>query len=291
VLVDRDSGQIVLDLTAAYDRIKAPLDQIAPKLAQELPSRDELRVVLLERTQLTTAWDLVDRVKGVITIATVVAVALLAAGIALSVERWRALARAGWIAVGGLAVLLLSLVVTRSYIADRISDAVYARAAKSGFGIVTHGLVVQSIVVAVIAGVVALAAGWTDRHGLVAWPEAARRGWRRVEVMVPGPGEAPAGAVTAGAAAGAAGVARAAGAVKAEVAGALDRVVARGGARARHGWRAAALLGVGLFAVLDPGGLTTVVVVLLGAGALYLALIEGLAVWRSPKQVVAPPPA
>jgi hypothetical protein len=34
-----------------------------------------------------------------------------------------------------------------------------------------------------------------------------------------------------------------------------------------------------------------VIVVRLGAGALYLALIEGLAVWRSPKQVVAPPPA
>lgn len=287
VLVDRDKGRIVLDLTATYDQIKAPLDQIAPKLAQELPSRDELRVVLLERSQLTAAWDLVDRMKDVITIATVVAVALLAAGVALSFERWRALALAGWITVGGLAVLLLALVVTRSAIADRISDTVYARAAKTGFGVVTHGLVVQSIVVAVIAAVIAIAARWTSRHGLAAWPEAARRAWRRIEVLVPPPGEVPAGQaptgrVRAGAPAGA-GVARAAGAVQAEATGALDRLLARDGVRAQHAWRALALLGIGLFAVLAPGGLTTVVVVLLGVGALYLALLEGFAAWRSPK--------
>ena len=55
-------------------------------------------------------------------------------------------------------------------------------------------------------------------------------------------------------------------------------------ARGVHAWRAAALLGLGLFAVLAPGGLTTVVVVLLGVGALYLALIEGVAALRSPRR-------
>jgi len=270
LLVDRDAEQIVLDLTGAYDRIKAPLEQFAPSLAADLPSRNELRVILLERSQLTTAWDTVDLVEGVIAIVTVTALVLLAAGIALSYQRWRALALAGWILVGTLAFVLLALLIARSVIPDRISDTVYARAAKTGFGVITHGLVVQSIVLAVIAGVLALAAGWTQRHGLKAWADAFRRIWRRLEELVPRPAETPAREQPADS-------------VPTEVAGTLDPL-ARGGARVQHAWRALALLGIGLFAVLAPGGLTTVVVVLLGVGALYLALVEGVAAWRAPRQ-------
>jgi hypothetical protein len=260
----------VLDLTGAYDRIKAPLEQFAPSLAADLPSRNELRVVLLERSQLTTAWDAIDLVEDVIAIVTVAALALLAAGIALSYERWRALALAGWILVGTLAFVLLALLIARSVIPGRISDTVYARAAKTGFGVITHGLVVQSIVLAVIAGALALAAGWTQRHGLNAWADAFRRIWRRLEELVPRPAETPVREQPADS-------------VPTEVAGTLDRL-ARGGARGQHAVRALALLGIGLFAVLAPGGLTTVVVILLGVGALYLALVEGVAAWRSPTQ-------
>jgi hypothetical protein len=278
LLVDRDAEQIVLDLTGAYDRIKAPLEQFAPSLAADLPSRNELRVVLLERSQLTTAWDAIDLVEDVIAIVTVAALALLAAGIMLSYERWRALALAGWILVGTLAFVLLALLIARSVIPDRISDTVYARAAKTGFGVITHGLVVQSIVLAVIAGVLALAAGWTQRHGLNAWADAFRRIWRRLEELVPQPAETPAPDPAPEAPAPAT-----AGAVPTEVTRPLDRLLARGGTRAQHGWRALALLGIGLFAVLAPGGLTTVVVILLGVGALYLASVEGFAAWRAPK--------
>jgi hypothetical protein len=294
VLVDRDVEQIVLDLTDTYDRIRSPLEQFAPGLAADLPSRDELRVVLLERSQLTTAWDLVDLIEDVVAIVTVAALVLVGAGIALSFERWRALELAAWVLVGALAVVLLSLVVMRSVVPDRIPDAVYARAAKSAFGVVTRGLVVQSITFAVFAGVVALAALWTQRHGLHAWADLFRRAWRRIEVLVPRPAEAP--EVEAPApevpardvpvpapdvpVAATTGVARS---VPAEVTRTLDRLLARGGRRAQHAWRAVVLLGLGLFAVLAPGGLTTVVVVLLGVGALYLALVEGFAAWRSPK--------
>lgn len=279
LVVDRDADQVVLDLTATYDEIKEPLEQIAPRLAEQLPGRDELRVVLLERSQLTTAWDAIDLVEEVIAIVTVAALVLLAAGIALSFQRWRALALAAWILVGTLAVVLLALVVARSVIPDRLSDPVYARAAKTGVGVITHGLVVQSIVIAVLGGVIALAAAWTQRHGLAAWADAARRAWARLKGLVPWPAEAPAPEFPAGAP----GVAHAADTVHTEVSGALDRLLARGGVRAQHAGRALALLAIGLFAVLAPGGLTTVVVVLLGVGALYLALVEGLAAWRVPK--------
>jgi hypothetical protein len=299
VLVDRDVEEIVLDLTDTYERIRSPLERFAPDLAADLPSREELRVVVLERSQLTTAWDVVDLVQNVITIVTIAALVLVAGGIALSFERWRALALAAWVLVGTLAVVLLSLVVLRSVVPGRIADAVYARAAKSAFGVVTRGLVVQSITLAVIGGVVALAAGWTQRHGLRAWADLFRRAWRRIEVLVPRPAEtpevetpAPAPEVPAPAPAPDVPVAATTGAaasVPAEVTGALDRLLARGGTRAQHAWRAVALLGLGLFAVLAPGGLTTVFVVLLGAGALYLALVEGFAAWRSPKPAAPEP--
>jgi hypothetical protein len=280
LVVDRDAEQVVLDLTATYDRIKVPLERFAPDLAADLPSREELRVVLLERSQLTAAWDAVDLVQDVIAIVTVTALVLLAAGIALSFERWRALALAAWVLVGTLATILLALVVVRSVIPDRISDAVYARAAKTGIGVITHGLVVQSIAFAVIAGVVAVAAVWTQRHGLSAWADAFRRLWRWVQARlprrapVPTPDTEPSPAPAAAATGTAAGVAP-------EVTGAIDRLLARGGARGQHAWRAVALLGIGLFAVLAPGGLTTVVVVLIGVGALYLAVVEGVAALRS----------
>lgn len=280
LLVDRDAEQIVLDLTDTYDRIKAPLEEFAPNLAVDLPSRNELRVVVLERSQLTTAWDAVDLVKGVIVGVTVAALVLLAAGIALSFERWRALALAAWILVGMLAFVLLALVVAKAVIPDRIPDSVYARAAKTGFGVITHGLVVQSIALAVIAAVVALAARWTQRHGISAWADAFRGGRRRIEALLPrrAPSPRPAEAPTP--------VVATAGAAESvpELARAIDRLFARGGTRDQHAWRAVALLGVGLFAVLAPGGLTTLVVILLGVGALYLAVVEGVAALRSPGQ-------
>jgi hypothetical protein len=53
--------------------------------------------------------------------------------------------------------------------------------------------------------------------------------------------------------------------------------------RTTHWWRAAGLLVIGLFAVFSPGSLTTLVVVVLGLVALYLALTEGVAAWGSPR--------
>jgi hypothetical protein len=282
-VVDRDADQLVLDLTATYDRIKAPLEQVAPRLAEDLPSRDELKVDVLRESQLTGAWNAIDLVEDVIAIVTVAALVLLAAGLALAYERWRALALAAWTMVGTLAFVLLALVVARSVIPDRISDTDYARAAKTGFGVITHGLVVQSIVIVVLGGVLALAAGWTQRHGLAAWSGAFRRAWLRVEELLPRPADAPELEARAGATATAGEPARTGDAAHAQITGALDRVLPRGGVRAQHTGRALALLGLGLFAVLAPGGLTTVVVVLLGVGALYLALVEGVAAWRTPK--------
>jgi hypothetical protein len=59
-------------------------------------------------------------------------------------------------------------------------------------------------------------------------------------------------------------------------------------ARAAHWWRAAGLLVLGLYAVFSPGSLTSVIVVLLGVVALYLAITEAIAAWGSPREPKAP---
>ena len=146
VLVDRETGTIILNLTEAYDQIKSPLEQVAPKLAAELPSRKQLQLVLLHRSQLTTIWDAIDKVKRVVGFLTIGAGLLLVAGIALAVERWRAAARGAWIVAGTGALLIVVLFVARAVLRARISDGVLADAVVAAFRVITTPLLVQTSV-------------------------------------------------------------------------------------------------------------------------------------------------
>lgn len=256
VFVDRGTERIILNLTSAYDQIKAPLEQVAPNLAAELPSRSQLNVVLLHRSELTTVWDTIDTVKRIVLLITIAAVVLLAAGIALAEERWRALAFGAWVVVGGAAVLAVVLVVARPVIQSRISDGVLADAIVASFRVITTPLVVQTIVVLVVAATVALLAGFTARAGLPAWRPTVRRGLdslsgavRDSEVPVAGLGRLrlpPPG---------------------------TESIAVRV-------WRAIALLALGLFALFDPASVATVIVVIAGVALLALALFEAIAAWR-----------
>ncbi|MEX1008345.1 MAG: hypothetical protein WD271_10935, partial [Acidimicrobiia bacterium] len=185
VLVDRGTETIILNLTAAYDQIKGPLAQVAPNLADELPSRKQLEVVLLHRSELTTVWDTIDEVKHAVLLVTVASVLLLAAGVAIAVERWRALARGAWIVAASGAVLVLALLVARAVIRSRISDGRLADAVVASYRVITTPLVVQSVIVVVLAVVVGFAARFTASAGLPAWRPAAQGAWERVVGAVP----------------------------------------------------------------------------------------------------------
>jgi hypothetical protein len=260
VLVDKHTGVIVLDLTAAYDQIKGPLQQVAPKLAAELPSRRQLNVVLLHRTQLTTAWDVIDRVKRAVEVITIASILLLAGGIAVAHDRWRELARAAWVVAGGLAVLVLALVIGRVVLQAQIADAGVADAAGAAFAVITRRLLVQSVVIGLVAVVVAFAARFTQRHGRAAWMPAIRGWWSWLQGILPLPadGEDAAPAVTTA-------VAR------------VRLPPPRSESRVAHVWRAVALAVLGLFAVFDPGGVGTVIIVMGGVAVLYLAATECVA--------------
>jgi hypothetical protein len=257
VLVDRGTETIILDLTSAYDQIKGPLEQVAPNLAEELPSRRQLEVVLLHRSQLTTAWDVIDEVKRAVVLVTVGALLFLAAGVATAVERWRALARGAWIVAGAGGVLVAALLAARVVLRSRIDDGVLADAVVAAFRVITTPLVVQTIVVVVLAVLVAAAARFTARAGLPAWRPAAERGWEWVSGAIPREG-----ATT----------------TLARLRIPAPRVDSRG-ARAV---RAMALAGFGLLAVLEPAGIASALVVLGGVALLVLAVFEGVAAWRAP---------
>ena len=185
VLVNRETGTIILNLTSAYDQVKRPLQQVAPNLARELPSRDELEFVLLHRSQLTTVWDTIDRAKRIVGFLTIAAGLLLVAGVALAVDRWRAVARGAWIVAGSGVVLFVALFVTRVVLRSRISDGVLADAVVASFRVITTPLVVQSAIIVAVAVFVGLVARFAATAGLPALRPAARGAWARVRGAVP----------------------------------------------------------------------------------------------------------
>jgi hypothetical protein len=259
VLVDRQTEKVILDLTDAYDQIKGPLQQVAPNLADELPSREQLEVVLLHRSQLSTVWDTVDVVKRTINFVTLGALVLLAAGLAVAVDRWRALARAAWTvtAVGG--VLVFALLFTRVVARWQISDGVLADAVVAALRVITNPLVVQTMLVAVLAVLVALAARFTARAGLPAWRPATRRARAWVADTLPRDGEIPA-------------------------LGRFRLPAPRVESRGVRVARAIALSAVGVLAVLEPATVSHGLVVLAGLVLLVLAALEAVAASRAPSR-------
>ena len=290
----------VLDLTDVVDRVRASIEPIAPNIADQIPSGEKLRFQLLDKTQVNSFYDTLNTVKDLVVVLTILTVLCFAGALALSPRRWRTLALTGWLVFGFFVVRLLAVRVGRGIVGGLSSRQEYSDAAESAYKVILHGLMVQTIVIIVIALVVAVFAGWTDRHGGWATVTAAvRRGiaWIRAQLPERAP-RRPRRSRTAD------------GTVAAEAAAAVDggdaAVVATGAStttlavvegalaprlpppktspRSAHWWRAAGLLALGLFAVFSPGSLTTLIVVLIGIAAIYLAVTEAVAAWGTPRE-------
>jgi hypothetical protein len=281
----------VLNLSDVVDRVHDAIEPIAPNIADEIPSGERLRLRLLDESQLSTVYDIVELVQDLVIVLTVLTVLCFAGAIALSPRRWRTVALTGWVTFGLFAVALVAQRVGRGVVGGITDVHEYSEAAQAAYRVILHGLVVQMAVILVIALLLAVFAGWTDRHG--GWPAvtaAVRRGrdWARDQLPERAPEPVPVGAdgtAVVGAAATTASVEPEERTTRVVVEGALaPRLPApRTSPRTTHWWRAAGLLVIGLFAVFSPGSLTTLVVVVLGLVALYLALTEGLAAWGSPR--------
>jgi hypothetical protein len=262
VIVDRDTERIVLRLTGAYELVRGPLDQVAPRLAAELPSRKRLDILLLHRSQLTTVWDAIDQVKRAVDVVTVGAVIFVLAGIALAVDRWRALALGGFVVVGSVVVLLVLLLVGRFVLTAQTDDPTLADALRVAYRVLVESLVVQSVLVGVVALAVALGARAVARRPIGAWRRAPRDAWTWMTGLVPG----------------------ATGGVEAvEAVGRLRLPSPRDDTRGVRVLRMLALVALGLFAVLEPDTLTDAVAIAFGIVVLYLGALEGVAAWRAPR--------
>ena len=301
-VVSGNARSAVLDLSQVVDRVRAAIEPIAPNIAKDIPDGEKLRLTILDKSQLQTTYDTLNLMEDLVIALTVLTVVCFAGAIALSPRRWRTLALCGWVVVGLFALRLLAQRVGRGVVSGIPDVPEYSKAAGSSYQIVLHGLVVQTVAILVIGLVVALFAGWTDRHG--GWGAVVattKRGgaWAKAQLPQRTPAPTPALA-TAGAAGVAVGgptddateAAEGTEATGAEPEGSARAVVEgvlapklpapKSSVRAAHWWRAAGLLALGLFAVFSPGSLTTVIVVLLGVAALYLAITEAVAAWGSP---------
>lgn len=302
VVDDRLRGA-VLDLTEVVDRVREAIQPIAPDIARQIPSGEEIRIQVLRRSQVDAFYRTLELFRTLLVVVTVLMVACFVGALACSTRRWRTVALTAWIVVGLFALWLVAQRIGRSVVAGLPDAPEYSAAAGTSYGVILHDLAVQSVVVLVVGAAVALAAGWIDRNGgWAAVTEAARRAraWLRAQAAGRPPGTpvppVPAASTPSTASTASTGPTDETTGPTDETTGPVE--VARGlvqGAlaprlpapgrtgRSARWWRAAGLLVVGLFAVLSPGSLTTVLVVLLGVAAIYLALTEALAAWATPR--------
>ncbi|MFM8304041.1 MAG: hypothetical protein ACKOA9_07070 [Actinomycetota bacterium] len=283
----------VLDLSSMVDEIRNVIEPVAPNLAAEIPDGQQLRVTVLDKTQLGLVYDVTELVKDIVLGLTVATIVVFALALWVSPRRWRTLALTGWVMLGVFVVSLVAVRAGRWVTGSLAGQPEYSDAAQSAYKVITHGLVVQGVAFAVLGLLVGLGAGWTDRHG--GWAVVrARLGrgadWAKSRVPPSSPAPAPAAAGTAGPAS--VDVEERVGAVaprtgaRAVVAGVFAPRLPEPPHRTRaaHWWRAAGLLLVGLVAVVSPGSLTTVIVVLLGVLAIYLAVTETVAASTTPRE-------
>ncbi|MGH9027423.1 MAG: hypothetical protein ACRDWD_15105 [Acidimicrobiia bacterium] len=303
-LVDGEEPEIVLNLQDTYDNIRNAIRVVSPRTARDLPASPEINIEVLDQSQLETIWDIIDTVENVILYLTLGAVVLIGGGIAVAPRRWRTLALAGWSTFGSFAILLIALAMARRIALGRIEDPTFRDAADAAWQVVTHGLIVQSVLLLIVAGFIALGAGWTGRHGgLVGARDVVVRGWTRMRQAIPKPApRAPSPQPVPGAA-GAPAPAHAATASGAH--GTTEAVGAAAGAfmtrvrlpephenpRARHTWRAVGLVAAAVIALVFPHATVTILVVIAGLFALYLAIVEGFAAWASPPASASTAPA
>ncbi|MFA5882615.1 MAG: hypothetical protein WDA60_02065 [Acidimicrobiia bacterium] len=303
-VVGGGAREAVLNLGTTVDEVRNAIEPIAPSLAEEIPSGNKLQITILDKTQLQTVYDITNAVETAVVGLTIATIVFFAAALWLSPRRWRTLALTGWVMLG---FFVFSLIVVRTgrWLTGSFADRKeYSDAAQAAYKVITRGLVLQGVFFAVLGLLVGLGAGWTDRHG--GWAgvkDAFGRGvgWAKAQIpeKVPAPALATAG-VAVGAGTASAGTATEAAATGPEAGGPEGtRAVVEGilaprlpepprKPRVAHWWRAAALLVLGLFAIWSPGSLTSVIVVLLGIVAVYLAVTEAVAAWGSPREPKEP---
>ncbi len=237
LLFERGSNA-VFDVADAGAVVTSALQTLAPQLAKQLPKHAETILLTIRRRSFAgETLYYADHVRWLGIVLPLVAIAVLAAGIAIAPDRRRAITCAGVVVGVCAAVLALALVVVRHYV-------------------VTHVYGSQELTNADVRG--AIGGIWTGMFGdLMTWAL-----WVGGLAWL---------------------IAAASAALLSPYSGRAEfeqlRTLARRPLSPRgRGARAAVMLAIGLFAVLKPRTLLSIVVVLAGAALIYTAIGELLSV-------------
>ncbi|MBM3660977.1 MAG: hypothetical protein FJW95_15950, partial [Actinobacteria bacterium] len=185
----------VLNLTDVVDRVRATIEPIAPDIADKIPKGEKLRLRILDKTQLDTVYNTLEFVKDLVAVLTILTAVCFAIALALSPRRWKTLALIGWVVFGVFVARLVAQRLGRGIVGGLSDVPEYSAAAQSSYKVLLHGLLVQTWTIVIVALLVALFAGWTDRHG--GWAgvvSTAKRGggWAKAQLPSRAPAPAPA---------------------------------------------------------------------------------------------------
>jgi len=163
-LVD-GADQLSLDLDPSLALVTEEVRQVAPEVADRIPSGAAIGdIVLVRRSQAPYLWAGVDAARWGSLVAIVVAFGLLALGVALA-RRWPLALGVAGVGVVATSLLFLALVAAAQVYATRwVGVAVDRAAFRATWDVFQRSLMVQTLLVALV-GVAAAAVGFLIELG------------------------------------------------------------------------------------------------------------------------------
>ena len=194
LLFERERGSIVLDLADAGIVIVNALRAIAPKLAKEVPRDVEGALIdLSDRRFAAGMLDTAAQVRFLGIVLPLLALALFAASVAVSVDRRRAVVEAGVALAIVAAVVVVGMIVAKAIVMSAIEDTDSVEAASVAWDHFLGDLRVLSLGIGALGIVFAATAAsvivheevedWVDRLRRVVTTQPSSRGWRLVRAV------------------------------------------------------------------------------------------------------------
>ncbi len=157
VLVDGDAGTITFNLAPVAQSVEAQILTLAPQLQGHLPDpKTALQFDLVRRSELPVLWKVVDHVREVAWLVVLLGAILVVLGLVIGPARGVLLIITG-VSLAAFSGLIVLLAHTGVRLATRHASQLASDAAKVISNAFIDDLVRQSIVLAAIGGVVAIA--------------------------------------------------------------------------------------------------------------------------------------
>jgi hypothetical protein len=155
---DNDREPVRLNLRPTVERVDKSLEERGIDIIDDATLDRVSEVVALRRSQVADLRETVDRVRRLVILLPILAVALIGAAVALAPDRRRMLARAGVGIVIAMVVTGLALRIARRAVTDRVEIDVRRQGVESLWGRVFELLFQQTAALAALGLVIALGA-------------------------------------------------------------------------------------------------------------------------------------